>query len=168
VLLDILLSVSPIVNSDGRVVGASKIARDITGRKLAHEKLRQSEERFRTMADSSPTMIWMTDPDGHTSFLNRTTLEYIGVAAAEVSGFDWSKIVHPEDREAYVAAFGAALQSRGTFHQRLRLRRRGGDWRWFEARGNPLLDSAGVMTGYIGSSLDITDIYESQQRLERA
>ena len=126
---------------------------------------RESEERFRTMADSSPIMIWMTDASGRTSFLNRTYLEYFDLAAEEKASFDWRGIVHPDDREAYGAAFQTALHKRQTFHQRVRLRRRDGQWRWFESRGNPILDDAGNMIGFIGSSPDITEIYESQQAL---
>jgi PAS domain S-box-containing protein len=134
-------------------------------RREAQEKLRESEARFRTMADSSPIMIWLTDPQGNTLFLNRAYLEYCGVAADEATTYDWPKIVHPDDRDVYVAAFKTALENRRTFHQRVRLRRFDGQWRWFESRGNPIVDATGHMTGYIGSSPDITDIYESQQRL---
>ena len=173
---------SPGALRDGRrfIVG---MAEDITDRKQANqalreseerlimqraaeEVLRKSEERFRTMANSSPMMIWMTDPEGHTSFLNRTYLEYFGVTAEEAPVFDWSGIVHPDDRDAYGAAFQTALQKRQTFHQRVRLRRFDGRWRWFESRGNPILDDAGNMVGFIVSSPDITEIYESQQALK--
>jgi PAS domain S-box-containing protein len=164
-LLDISLTVSPIIDAHGHIVGASKIARDITERKRVDDALRASEERFRTMADSSPIMIWMTDAAGHTTFLNRTFLEYLGITSDEIAKFDWKKVVHPDDRDAYVAAFKTALQKRQMFHERARLRRLDGQWRWFEPRGKPLFDDAGAMTGYIGSSPDITDIYESQQRL---
>ena len=111
-------------------------------------------------------MIWVTDAAGHTSFLNRTCLEYVGVAAEHAETYDWTQNVHPDDRDVYVAAFETALQKRQTFHQRARLRRFDGQWRWFESRGNPLFDGTGRMTGYIGSSSDITEIYESQQALK--
>ena len=71
---------------------------------------RESEQRFRTMADSSPIMIWMTDTAGHTTFLNSTYLEYFDVAAEDAAGFDWAGIVHPDDRAAYEAAFQTALR----------------------------------------------------------
>jgi PAS domain S-box-containing protein len=165
-LLNISLSVSPIIDAEGRVVGASKIARDITQRKLADEKLRQSEQRFRMMADSSPVMIWITNAKGETSFLNRNYLEYSGVRADEAPTFDWSEITHPEDRDAYREAFKTALRERRMFHHRVRLRRHDGQWRWFESRGNPILDDAGNMIAFIGSASDITEIYESQQALK--
>jgi two-component system CheB/CheR fusion protein len=165
-LVEISLSVSPIVDSYGQIVGASKIAQDITLPKAVERKLRESEERFRTMADSSPIMIWRTDAAGKTSFLNRTYRNYCGIAADETVNFDWPEIVHPDDRDAYVAAFLTALQQRQTFQQRVRLRRRDGQWRWFDSRANPMIDGSGNISGFVGSSVDITEIYESQQALE--
>jgi PAS domain S-box-containing protein len=165
-LLDISLTVSPIVDASGRIVGASKVARDVTERKRAEEKLRESEERFRAMADSSPNIIWMTDEAGSARFWNRTYLDYVGIASERMATFDWTAIVHPDDRDGYVAAFETALHKCQTFQGRARLRRYDGEWRWFECRGYPILDSAGRMTGYIGSSLDMTEIYESQQKLK--
>jgi PAS domain S-box-containing protein len=141
-------------------------AADFIERCRIEEALRESEERFRRMADSSPIMIWTTDGAGRTAFLNCTYLEYVGIAAEEAAALDWSKIVHPDDRESYVAAFQTALQKRQAFHRRVRVRRYDGQWRWFESRGNPIFDGAGNMIGVIGSSLDITEIYESQQRLK--
>jgi len=127
---------------------------------------RESEQRFRTMADSSPIMIWMTDTEGHASFLNRTYLEYFGISADPMATHNWAEDIHPDDRDAYVAAFQTALRERQPFHQRARLRRFDGQWRWFESRGAPIFDRLGNLTGYIGSSPDITEIYESQQRLK--
>jgi PAS domain S-box-containing protein len=126
---------------------------------------RESEQRFRTMADSAPIMIWLTDTAGHPTFLNSAYLEYFGIAADETAGFDWAGIVHPDDRAAYEAAFQTARRERRTFHQRVRLRRYDGQWRWFESRGNPILDDDGNMVGFIGSAPDITEIIESQEAL---
>jgi PAS domain S-box-containing protein len=135
-------------------------------RRESEKALRQSEERFRKIADSSPIMIWMTDAHGKALFLNRTYRECFAVSAEDAVSFNWADIIHPDDRERYIDAFKAALQKQETFHQRVRLRRHDGQWRWFESRGNPILDDAGNMTAFIGSSPDITEIYESQQRLK--
>ena len=145
---------------------AINVFHDTTTLKEAEQALRQSEQRFRTMADSSPIMIWMTDAEGKALFLNRAYREYFAISSDTPAAFDWPAIVHPDERDAYVAAFQAALQRRQMFHRRVRLRRFDGQWRWFESRGNPILDGAGTMTGFIGSSPDITEIYESQQALK--
>jgi PAS domain S-box-containing protein len=73
--------------------GLANYFQDITSEKQAQEKLRQSEERFRTMADSSPIMIWMTDTEGKLLFLNRTYLEYLGISTDEIAQFDWHQSV---------------------------------------------------------------------------
>lgn len=141
-------------------------AADLIERSHAEEALRKSEERFHTMADSSPIMIWVTDAAGNTTFLNRTYLDYIGIAAGQPASHDWAQDIHPNDYDTYVAAFRAALQQRQIFHQQVRLRRRDGQWRWFESRANPVSDADGRLTGYIGSSSDITESYEYQQKLK--
>ncbi len=72
---------------------------DITESKLAEEKLRESEERFRTMADSSPMMIWVTDAAGRIEFVNRSYLDFFGITRERAAQLEWSEIVHSDDRE---------------------------------------------------------------------
>ena len=148
--------------------GLGFYGRDITYRKQAEEKLRESEERFRTMADGSPMMIWITDAAGRIEFANRTYLNFFGVTQESASELDWSEMVHPDDRETYVAAFGTAVQRRQPLQVRARVHRRDGHWRWIEARGNPRRDATGCVTGFIGSSPDITEIYDAQEALKQA
>jgi PAS domain S-box-containing protein len=163
--ITVVVNIDPIRDDSGHLVGAINVFQDATAWKRAQNALWESEQRFRSMADSSPVMIWVTDAAGHAAFLSQTYLDYVGIAADAIPTFDWRQIVHADDRPAYVAGFETALQNGEAFHHRARVRRCDGQWRWFECRGNPLYDNAGNMTGYIGSSLDITEIYESQQRL---
>jgi PAS domain S-box-containing protein len=99
-LLDVSLVISPIKASSGRIIGASKIARDITEPKRVREALRLSEARFRTLAEELPQLIWTSRPDGPCDYLSPQWVDYTGVGAEEQLGFAWLQQVHPEDREA--------------------------------------------------------------------
>jgi PAS domain S-box-containing protein len=140
---------------------------DITESKLAEEKLRESEERFRTIADSSPVMIWVTDAAGRIEFVNRSYLDFFGTTREKAAQLEWSEIVHSDDRE-YLEAFSAALRDRQPLHARARVKRHDDQWRWIESRGNPRLGPAGEVTGYVGSSADITELIKSQEAMRDA
>ncbi|HEX6175162.1 MAG TPA: PAS domain S-box protein [Candidatus Binatia bacterium] len=140
---------------------------DITKSKLAEEKLRESEERFRTIADSSPVMIWVTDDAGRIEFVNRSYLDFFGTTRERAAQLEWSEIVHSDDRE-YLKAFSAALRERQPLHARARVKRHDNQWRWIESRGNPRLGLAGEVTGYVGSSADITELIKSQEAMREA
>ena len=140
---------------------------DITERKLAEERLRESEERFRTMADSSPVMIWVTDAAGRIEFVNRSYLDFFGISRERAAQLEWSEIVHSDDRE-YLEAFRVALRDRQPLHARARVKRHDGEWRWIASRGNPRLGPADEVTGYVGSSADVTELIKSQEALREA
>lgn len=130
--------------------------------------LRESEARFRTVADSSPAMIWMTDVDGRLEFMNLACQAFLGVRPEDAAGFLWQTALHVEDAPRYVSTFMAARAARSPFHARARMCRGDGQWRWIETRATPRFDAFDVAQGYVGCSLDITDIYESQQALQDA
>jgi PAS domain S-box-containing protein len=144
------------------------VVKDIEEQKRAERALRESEERFRSLAESCPDIVWVTNVGGQLEYVNRTYLEFFGITRDQASAFDWRSVVHPEDIEPFVDAFVAAMWRRQPFHARARVRRGDGQWRCIESRGNPRVDSAGHVTGYVGSSVDITDLYESREMLEQA
>jgi two-component system, chemotaxis family, CheB/CheR fusion protein len=127
---------------------------DMTER-LEAAALRESEERFRTLADNAPALIWVTSPTG-AKFVNREYLEFLGVGEEEVLGDKWAKFIHPEDREAYVNAFLEATSNRIRFEAELRFRRRDGEYRWMHSVGMPRFEG-GEFKGYVGSTFDIHD-----------
>ena len=151
------LTISPVRDETGRIVGASKIARDITARRHAENTLRESEERFRTLADSAPVLIWVNGAGG-CEFINRAYLEFVGASPENVLGEEWRRFVHPEDREEYVDAYRRAYAERATFEAQFRFRRSDGEYRWMKSVARPRFGPAQELEGYVGSSFDITDI----------
>src|SRR5262245_20151300 len=103
-IIQISATVSPIKSAHGEIVGGSEIAHDITERKREESVLRESEGRFRALADSAPVLVWMQDASG-CLFVNRAYLDFLGLGdQAVICGYDWEQYIHPEDREAYVSA----------------------------------------------------------------
>jgi two-component system, LuxR family, sensor kinase FixL len=144
-------------DQQGKVVVMRGIARDITKRKLAEEALRESEARFRTVADVAPVMIWMSGTDKLCNFFNKGWLEFTGRTEAQEFGNGWTEGVHGEDLEHCLEVYQKAFDAREPFTMEYRLRRRDGDYRWLLDTGTPRFDAAGAFVGYIGSCLDIAD-----------
>jgi len=119
--------------------------------------LRESEQRFRLMADSAPTLIWMSGTDQLCTFFSRGWLEFTGRSMQEELGDGWAEGVHTEDLERCVTTYSAAFDARVKFEMEYRLRRHDGEYRWVVDYGTPRFDSDGVFCGYVGSCVDITE-----------
>ncbi|XXX80382.1 PAS domain S-box protein [Sorangium sp. So ce134] len=160
---------------DGRPRRMAGVVGDITPRKLSELALRESEARFRNMADQSPVMIWMTGSDGRATYGNRWWTEFSGQSEAAYLGFGWLDAIHPEDRPATMETFCRAEARREPFRVDYRLLRRDGEYRWCIASGSPRLGPDGEFLGYVGSVIDITErkqaellLQESEERFRRA
>ncbi|AKJ27844.1 sensory box histidine kinase/response regulator [Caldimonas brevitalea] len=124
----------------------------------AMERVRESEERFRFMAEAAPALIWMTDADGDCSYVNSTWLQYTGHALAEELGQGWmDNNVHPADRERVLRTWLQSTEARRTFRLEYRLRRHDGQYRWIVSHGTPRIEGAGRFAGYVGTCADIHD-----------
>ncbi|OHV72562.1 bifunctional diguanylate cyclase/phosphodiesterase [Ensifer sp. LCM 4579] len=130
---------------------------DDTARRRALEALKESEDRFRTIADDAPVMIWVTDESGADTYHNRLWLETTGQTAKEAQGFGWADAIHPEDSQEVVGGFDAAFRLRQPAQVEYRLRRADGGWAWVIDVGQPRFASDGTFLGYIGIVLDITE-----------
>jgi PAS domain S-box-containing protein len=160
---DVSLTVSPIRDARGTIIGAAKIARDITGPKRAEAALRASEEHFRQLADAMPQLVWTARRDGFVDYYNRQWYEYTGLAKEAPGDGDWIPAVHPEDRDRCLAAWRKAIHKKELFQIEYRLKNRLGDYRWHLGRAALACDAAGAPIRWYGSS---TDIHEQKMTAE--
>lgn len=146
--------------------------REVTERSWAHiervradAELRESEARFRNMADNTPMMMWVTDPGGRCIYRNRTWYDYTGHPQAEAGEGDWLEASHPDDEPAARMAFQTASSSRSPVRFEFRLRRADGQYRWAINAAQPRFGSDGGYLGYVGSVIDIDDRREIEDAL---
>ncbi|WP_082528555.1 HWE histidine kinase domain-containing protein [Methylobacterium sp. Leaf466] len=127
--------------------------------------LKESEARFRHMADSAPALIWMTDERAEINFANMHFDHLFGQPASALSEEGWNRIVHPDDQPGFAALFSEAFASRQPFRAEVRVLDRDGIVRWLRCEGVPRLDDTGAFLGYTGCNVDITDAKRAEEHL---
>ncbi|WP_437821047.1 PAS domain-containing protein [Sorangium sp. So ce1078] len=142
-------------------------ATDITEKRAAADAIRESEERFRNIADNSPVMIWVTRSDARCIYLNRVWSDFTGQTQAAGLGFGWLDMIHPEDAERSANIFLAANARREQFRLDYRLRRRDGQYRWCIDAAAPRFSPSGEFLGYVGSVIDITGRKQAEEERAR-
>jgi PAS domain S-box-containing protein len=156
-------------DADGMPTRVFGVVADITERKLVEQQLRESEARFRTMADSAPIMIWVAGSDGANQFVNRAYREFYGrPSAGEIEDSNWQVLLHPDDAAAFLSRVRAMLKAHAPFQGEVRVRHADGSWRWIDARAVPRFSPAGEFLGLVGTSSDITQRKEMEQAIADA
>jgi PAS domain S-box-containing protein len=156
----------PVTDREGQVSGIFAEGYDVTERVQAEESLRESEARFRNLADNAPVMVWVTESDGTCSYLSRSWYEFTGQTPETGLGFGWLNAVHPDDREWSGERFRTASARREPFRVEYRLRQADGTYRWAIDAAAPRFGEDGTFLGHVGSVLDITDRKQVEEHSE--
>jgi PAS domain S-box-containing protein len=155
--IDVALTVSPIRDGRGVIVGASKIVRDISEAKRTEAALKESEAQFRAMADNISQFAWMADASGWIYWYNRRWFDYTGTTLDEMQGWGWRKVHHPDHVERVVAHIKRCFATGEPWEDTFPLRGKDGEYRWFLSRAQPIRDEAGRVARWFGTNTDITE-----------
>jgi PAS domain S-box-containing protein len=154
-------------DGDGRALRLVGAHIDVTDQMLAREILRESEQRFRLIADSAPVPIWVTKLDRTRSFANRAYVDFVGLPYDEAIVFDWRKVLHPDDLARVLQQSVAGEASLKPFVLEARYRNAAGEWRWLRSESQPRWDPTGKHVGFIGVAHDITTAKQAEIELRR-
>lgn len=157
----------PFLDAHGKPYQYLAIRFDITQSKQAEEILRESEQRFRNMADSCPVLLWVSDTRTLCTFFNQTWLDFRGRTLEQEYGNGWAEGVHPDDYQDCLNTYLTAFAKRERFEMEYRLQRFDGEYRWVLDVGIPRFLSDGSFAGYTGSCVDITDRKQAQEALQK-
>ncbi len=160
--------IAPFMGPDARVERYVSIRFDITARKLAEQRMVESEARFRLMADAAPMLVWTSGADAKCDYFNRAWLEFSGRTVEQELGDGWAQGVHPDDLERCMGVYKDAFSRCEPFEAEYRLRRHDGVYRTMLDRGAPRLAQDGTFAGFIGACIDITDMRDASERAEAA
>jgi PAS domain S-box-containing protein len=156
---------APLLDAHGKVAGVIGVSRDFTSRKATEIALLDSEKRYRELGDAIPQIVWTASPDGAIVHLNSKAVEYTGLQVADLAGWSWQRVIHPDDQAYAVAEWSRALAEGVPHPFEMRIRRADGAHRWHIVRQLPLRDSAGVIESWVGTCTDIDDLKQTKNAL---
>ena len=162
-----LTSLRALLDDSGKPDGFIAVAVDITDAKAAEVALRESEERFRLMADTAPSPVWLTNAAGEVEFVNAALVSFYGKPADSFLGLAWKASVHPDDIDGVNAIQAEARLDFSPYGFEGRFLRHDGVWRWMRVSVNPRFDGSGTFQGYVGLSFDVTETREALDALAR-
>jgi two-component system, cell cycle sensor histidine kinase and response regulator CckA len=169
-LIDVAVTASPISDATGRIIGASKVARDITARKTAEDSLRETQERFRELAENIEEVFWMSDPAKNKVLYVSPAYEKIWgrtCASLYAAPREWLDSIHPEDRERIILA-AETKQAQGTYDETYRILRPDGSTRWIRDRAFPIRDDADQIRRIAGTATDISETRQLEHQFRQS
>ena len=158
-------SYGPIGNEAGEIVGAVVSARDVTELKRNEQALRASERDFRSLAESMPQIVWVSEADGRNIYFNRQWTDHTGMRLEDSYGHGWSQAVHPDDRTGVSEAWQHAVAHVAAYSLECRLRRADGRYSWWLVRAVPAVDDNGAVLKWYGTCTNIDDIKHVEAEL---
>lgn len=160
-----LVNAQPVYNDSGILLGVVASFFDITERKKAEEALRESEQRFHSLADSMPQLVWTALPDGSFDYYNKRHLEFQEIRQVEEDNWEWAPVLHPEDRQVTADAWLHAVKTGEIYQIEHRVRIADGSYRWHLSRGIPIKDEHGRVIRWFGTATDIHDLKAAEEKL---
>ena len=157
------VSCRPRLDASDRLVGYVGMAVDVTEARRAEAELRESEARFRAMADCAPAPVWVTNAEG-IEFANRALAEFTGIPVDGLTGGVWTSLIHPEDLAQVQKRRSRAWEAKERYDFEARFRRHDGEWRWLSASCNPR-EGSGAFLGYVGMAVDVTESRRAEDAL---
>lgn len=158
-------TVFPLVNTENDLYGFMSVRHICTDQKEAAIRIAESELRFRTLADTAPVLVWMSDTEKLITYLNKTVLEFTGRTIEQIQGYGWADIIHPDDLGKSMHAYIEAFDARRKYSVEYRLLHHTGEYRWLLDIGVPRYLPNGEFAGYMGSCVDITQRKEAEKYL---
>ena len=162
----------PLKTTEGKIIGINVVAEDITERKRAEavlaaseHALRESEARFRELADNMSQFAWTADTEGRRNWYNKRWYDYSGTTFDEVQGFGWQKLHHPDHLEHVARHIRESFKNDKPWEDTFPLRGRDGNFRWFLSRAQPIRDETGKVVRWFGTNTDITEQLEAERAL---
>jgi PAS domain S-box-containing protein len=158
----------PIISAAGEFRGMIGVNADITDRELSERALRESEQRFRDLAEAVPQLVWTADQQGNVDYWNSRIDDYSASHRDEDDQFRWEGLLHEDDLGATGVAWRQAASQRDSFQFSHRLKMNDGSYRWHLSRANPVLDADGEITRWFGTATDIHDLRMAEERLRES
>jgi len=167
-LIDVSLTISPMRDQQGNIIGASKIARDITESKRAEAALLASEARFRQLAEAMPQMVWTAHPDGEVDYYNERWYQFTGFRRGQ-GDRSWQPVQHPDDLKRGEDTWRASVRTGEPYLSEFRFwDGRENRWRWFMGRALPVRGEDGRIAKWFGTFTDIDEQKRVEDELRRA